>query len=524
MNDMASPFAHLFSTNCYPTTEEAAGIKLYCDNTKNKIEYVDTEIEKTLSVLNGLIERRDNLQQDLKSHQALLPPFRQLPPEIIGRIFYCCLPTIAERLSDSWISSLSTEVAPLQLTQVCSSWREIALNTPRLWTFISLSPSRSSIMDMEFQARNNIANAINLWASRAANLPLSFRIFLEECWDLSLGRNVLKSLVPFHERWGELYITVPAKSFDVWKNENLNLCALKEFHVGSCRARRGNLEGAMPKKLFFLQHASNLSSLTVRGFAPFSVVPKKNLKEFTYAGAKQITSMSEADILYFARECPFLETLNISGDIRHGPVDGSVRLSSLRKLSITVVLRDTFYDNMNAPNLQDLEVTFKTQSDSLEGFIFSHSKSLTTLTIGHVSKLAALNAILRLAPNLTCLRLVNRNGLDISMSYINSLLPSPSDDPLVPNLQKLVVMPCQYSSWGYPESVLNLLEMRHPEAEPVGFAKMCSIHLGISGLNTIQEDLDVEPLIVEGVDIKIIPMSFDRAYRCKEVEDALEAL
>lgn len=76
------------------------------------------------------------------------PTILNLPPEVLRLIF--AQPILYQRPSPSASSQLtrfpvpSRTTAPLLLTWVCSSWRHLALNTPTLWTSLSLGTLRST--------------------------------------------------------------------------------------------------------------------------------------------------------------------------------------------------------------------------------------------------------------------------------------------------------------------------------------------------------------------------------------------
>ncbi|KIL67105.1 hypothetical protein M378DRAFT_74354, partial [Amanita muscaria Koide BX008] len=53
---------------------------------------------------------------------------QRLCPDILAEIFAFCLPEVT-----AWIIQISSRDAPLLLCSVCSSWRSLALSTPRLW-------------------------------------------------------------------------------------------------------------------------------------------------------------------------------------------------------------------------------------------------------------------------------------------------------------------------------------------------------------------------------------------------------
>lgn len=88
-------------------------------------------------------------------------PLLNLSPELVGEVFYHCLPDRA---------SFSSSEAPLLLTQVCSSWRTIAVGTPRLW---------SSLYVPNWQClHSDVGSLVRLWLERSGQTKLSVDITL----------------------------------------------------------------------------------------------------------------------------------------------------------------------------------------------------------------------------------------------------------------------------------------------------------------------------------------------------------
>ncbi|TDL17510.1 hypothetical protein BD410DRAFT_729876, partial [Rickenella mellea] len=56
-------------------------------------------------------------------------PIHRLPPELVAHIFISSLPKIG-RPNRNW--------APLNISSVCMSWRQIAISTPPLWSRIHI--------------------------------------------------------------------------------------------------------------------------------------------------------------------------------------------------------------------------------------------------------------------------------------------------------------------------------------------------------------------------------------------------
>ena len=91
---------------------------------------------------------------------------RALPTEIISEIFIRCLPDHPYP---------NRRQAPLVLCEVDSFWRQVAINTPALWTSLWL-PGRPGIQPL-YPVPINTGNLTKYWLSRAGALPLSLFFF-----------------------------------------------------------------------------------------------------------------------------------------------------------------------------------------------------------------------------------------------------------------------------------------------------------------------------------------------------------
>ncbi|KAJ6455346.1 hypothetical protein DFH09DRAFT_962668, partial [Mycena vulgaris] len=117
--------------------------------------------------IQALSAQRDKIQSYIDTHKALISHPRRLPPDILGEIFVVCLP-------------VDRDAAPLLLCRICSTWRSIALSTPRLRA--SLQVSLDFILVLQDEQR--IA-AVFQWLRLSAACPLSLT-FIDR--QLSLGR------------------------------------------------------------------------------------------------------------------------------------------------------------------------------------------------------------------------------------------------------------------------------------------------------------------------------------------------
>ncbi|KAJ7875231.1 hypothetical protein B0H13DRAFT_2550195 [Mycena leptocephala] len=113
-------------------------------------------------------------------------PVLTLPNEITSEIFLHFLPIYP------LCPPLTGNFSPTLLTQICRTWREIALGTPALWRAILLSDEPD---DIPFERQADIGD---VWLSRSGRCPLS--ICLDENYEENAVR-LLAAVVPHRERW-----------------------------------------------------------------------------------------------------------------------------------------------------------------------------------------------------------------------------------------------------------------------------------------------------------------------------------
>ncbi|KAJ6594642.1 hypothetical protein B0H19DRAFT_918190, partial [Mycena capillaripes] len=116
---MTSLFTHLFNTSYVPTDKEIEGIRMDLFWRAQELARLDEQIHE-------LSTQRDQIQAYVDSHKALISYPRRLPHDILREIFLACLPTSRNAV-------MSAQESPLLLCRICSTWRAIALSTPRLW-------------------------------------------------------------------------------------------------------------------------------------------------------------------------------------------------------------------------------------------------------------------------------------------------------------------------------------------------------------------------------------------------------
>ncbi|OAX34396.1 hypothetical protein K503DRAFT_648634, partial [Rhizopogon vinicolor AM-OR11-026] len=71
-------------------------------------------------------EKQARITQSIILHRGSTSALWRLPVEVLCQIFVHCLPE-TDHLR------ISPGLAPLLLTRVCRRWKEVAVNSPRLW-------------------------------------------------------------------------------------------------------------------------------------------------------------------------------------------------------------------------------------------------------------------------------------------------------------------------------------------------------------------------------------------------------
>ncbi|KAK1233185.1 hypothetical protein PQX77_003670 [Marasmius sp. AFHP31] len=138
---------------------------------EEQIHQLDEEISR-------LQAKRKTLKQFVDLHHALLSPFRRVPADIWRSIFIKCVPS-----NPYGLCTRTTKDAPLLLTTVCRSWREIAFSTPNLWTSIHIYLPAPSIytLDHAYIAKlRGRREGLKAWLDRSGSLPLTISLGAEQ--------------------------------------------------------------------------------------------------------------------------------------------------------------------------------------------------------------------------------------------------------------------------------------------------------------------------------------------------------
>ncbi|KAJ7680042.1 hypothetical protein B0H17DRAFT_1232474 [Mycena rosella] len=202
------------------------------------------------------------------------PPFTvlALATEITAEIFAHCLPDLLVA------SKPRTDTAPLLLGRICSTWRNIALTTPKLWSRLEIAGAAGSVYTAP-------------WLARAGNQPLTLSIALAET------TQILAVLKEYAHRWRDVHLDLSFAEFHLFGPE-LHLPLLQRLLIFP----RHNADADAPKhSIDAFRNAPALRELSLSMVSPAGIaLPWAQLTTFT--GSR----MTFIDCLDFLRCMPNL--------------------------------------------------------------------------------------------------------------------------------------------------------------------------------------------------------------------------
>ena len=206
---MDSPFTSRLNSNYVPTDSESLEIQNFLKLPTSRLEELSIQLHKLDDQSTQLRNEHSSLLLFISKHRALISLIRKLPIEILQKIFVACLPTAHNAVMSRW-------EPPILLTQVCSSWRNVAHATPQLWNTIHIAVpcNKSGRYSTEYPNPEEYIvrrrDAVIEWLSRSATYPLDISLShwgtsaLERFYD-----KIIDILIRFSERWRDVRFSAP---------------------------------------------------------------------------------------------------------------------------------------------------------------------------------------------------------------------------------------------------------------------------------------------------------------------------
>jgi hypothetical protein len=395
-------FVRFLQTNDAPSEDAVREVTDFLVTPWQDLANIDAELQRLSELWDQAQSQRTQIVNFIDTYSIILSPIRRISPDILHEIFSYCLPTNRNPV-------MSTSEAPLILTQICRSWRSVALSCPRIWARIHIpiccdsDLNSEALNEEEFHAQNRLCyetmqrrcEHIQKWLSRSATFPISisigypnfgFGIIREDQtkWEDKIVKKLFETLLPFASRWKDIEIQLPSDLYlyleslisaeSVSSLQNLKLCA---------RSRGRSLPGLDESSKLSLLHAPGLKSIAIRSWdLSAQLSPPLIWDGLTHFCAEMTFEAKSA--LHLLKQSPNLVYLQLSlveqENDSQETSPSSVYLPFLRTLRIVDTENPAasaiFFDSLDTPRLQWLDYRKPGYYSYLPGDVGEISKPL----------------------------------------------------------------------------------------------------------------------------------------------------
>lgn len=243
-------------TNDVPSFHEGLEISAIISQKEFEQEQMISKIGSARDALEKLLREHYELQQVIEAHRTLLAPIRRVFPEILGEIFLRCLPDDWESFEPFYLKP------PIIFTRVCSTWRAVALSTPRLWC---------SIFDYVSHRRIPIFGGVvdetsETWLQLSRNCPLSITLHdrgslgipLQHDWE-----DAAEIFAPHINRWKNVTVTHPDASLSLFRASDMGTSWLEMVDITATSWKKHD-DVAMQRLVTILQSSPRLCNFSWR--------------------------------------------------------------------------------------------------------------------------------------------------------------------------------------------------------------------------------------------------------------------
>ncbi|KAK7013798.1 hypothetical protein R3P38DRAFT_3004012 [Favolaschia claudopus] len=173
---------------------------------KTELRRYDSEIDKLRTELNRLVSERETLFSYSASCRSVLSALQRLPNEVLVSIFEFCFPHDEYQLGTQ--TSEKSEVRRisqyhlLQLGQVSFRWHQIAMETPQLWSALTVD---TSIWEkLTGASSKDLLKLLECSLTRSGNHALDLQLNLASAY--GYGDSVFQLFRKSAHRWRDVFI------------------------------------------------------------------------------------------------------------------------------------------------------------------------------------------------------------------------------------------------------------------------------------------------------------------------------
>ncbi|KAJ6593063.1 hypothetical protein B0H19DRAFT_12210 [Mycena capillaripes] len=206
ISSQTTQLREILRSNIPPSGTVASSLQSFIEESSLELARYDTEIQRLEEALAQLKSDRASMEWYRTGCRSVFSPLHRLPTELLVEIFDLCSPPA----SDSDVSEDTTpeeevnRIAKshlLHLSQVCSRWYSVVMDTPRLWSTIAIdtnawpeSPTSSA----------TLLSLVQSSLKRSAEFPLTMQIAVDP--DHPMQQSILELLGQYSHRWKDVYL------------------------------------------------------------------------------------------------------------------------------------------------------------------------------------------------------------------------------------------------------------------------------------------------------------------------------
>ncbi|KAJ7189030.1 hypothetical protein C8R46DRAFT_935250 [Mycena filopes] len=191
----------------------------------------DAEIERLKESIDKRLLERATLAWYSDGCRSVASPVRRLPTELLAEIFDMCAPEDQKIMSTTTPTQEIERISKnylLQLAQVCSHWRSVAMETPNLWSLIVLD---TDLWDRLPQSSRTLLNLVASSLQRGGECPLTLHIAVDH--GNRNDRSILELLSGHSHRWRDVSMWIDPPSFSHLVQAKGNLGRLGVLRLAS---------------------------------------------------------------------------------------------------------------------------------------------------------------------------------------------------------------------------------------------------------------------------------------------------
>ncbi|KAK7464097.1 hypothetical protein VKT23_006258 [Stygiomarasmius scandens] len=206
------PLDSFLTSNLPPSHGDSTSMRNSLADAQRQLESIEHQLQLLQERRLYLERTKEKLSQYIIEQKVVLHPIRSFPAEMLAKIFKFAV----EDASASWYNdthqlwhndSLSIKGVRWVIGYVCRRWRDLSLNTPRLWTSIQLHLNHIG-------RGRAISLLLGVSLQRSQQLPLNIGLYALRN-DRELETNsLLMTLLPFASRWHRLYLRMDLKDIE----------------------------------------------------------------------------------------------------------------------------------------------------------------------------------------------------------------------------------------------------------------------------------------------------------------------